>query len=324
MDNLISIIIVNWNGKQWLGKCLNSLIFQTYKKIEIILVDNNSEDDSVEFVKNGYPGVKIVSSQKNLGFAGGNNLGIDSSNGKYILLLNNDTWIDAHFIEKMIDFYRNNKFDIIGPMENGYNNISKSNYITKIDPFGHCVYSKNNIKWKKNFYLGGVCLFFEKSIYRETGGLDADFFMYFEEVDWFWRLNLLKKSFGVVDDLYVHHSGAGSTSGRTKYGSFLWRNQNTLQMLLKNYAWTSLIWVLPVYFMQNVIEILFFLVIGQPKIAFSYPAGWWFNIKNLQSTLKKRKWVQKNRIVKESEIFKKMYFGFGKLKHLIDFYKHKT
>ena len=67
MEKLISIIIVNWNGKRWLADCLDSLLLQTYKNFEIILVDNASKDDSVEFVQNNYPHVQIVKNSANMG-----------------------------------------------------------------------------------------------------------------------------------------------------------------------------------------------------------------------------------------------------------------
>ena len=114
MNDLISIIIVNYNGKKWLQKCLDSLLCQTYNNFEIIFVDNGSSDDSVEFVNNNYKDerIKIIKSDKNLGFAGGNNLGIDNSKGEYILLLNNDTWVEFDFLEKLFIFYNSELFFI--------------------------------------------------------------------------------------------------------------------------------------------------------------------------------------------------------------------
>ena len=91
INNLISIIIINYNGKTWLEKLFDSLLSQTYKKFEIIFIDNNSQDNSVEFVKNNYSDnrIKIIQSKTNIGFAGGNNLALQYAQGSYILLLNN-------------------------------------------------------------------------------------------------------------------------------------------------------------------------------------------------------------------------------------------
>lgn len=323
MKNLISIIIVNWNGKKWLKKCFDSLHSQTYNNFEVIFVDNASSDDSVGYVEKNYTGTVIIKSNKNLGFAGGVNLGIKNTNDGYILLMNNDTWIDDDFLERILFFYQNNNFDVVAPMENDYGNQAKEKNTINIDILGHCIYQKY-LSNKTNFYLCGVCLFFKKALYEETLGLDNNFLMYFEEVDWFWRLHLLNKTIASVDNLFIHHASVGSISGGIKYESFLWRNQNTLQMLLKNYACANLLWVLPLYFFQNIAEIIFFLLILKPKIALSYFQGWWFNVKNIRKILINRSWVQKNRTVSDTEIFKKMYFGFAKFYHLANFLKNKS
>ncbi|MBU4223242.1 MAG: glycosyltransferase family 2 protein, partial [Euryarchaeota archaeon] len=88
---LVSVIIVNYNGKQYLKNCLSSLSAQSYPAIEVIFVDNASSDGSVEYVRKEFPSVRIIESKKNLGFAKGNNLGIREARGELIATLNNDT-----------------------------------------------------------------------------------------------------------------------------------------------------------------------------------------------------------------------------------------
>lgn len=314
---LVSVIIVNWNGEKWLKKCLDSLLAQTYRNIEVIFVDNASIDDSLVYVKEHYQEVLCIENGKNLGFATANNQGIERATGKYILLLNTDAWVENNFLERVIDEYSRRSCDVIAPLEARYDGVLQEEYAMTIDPFGHG-FGVHNSK-REPFYLSGACLFFSKALYEETGGLDGDFFMYFEETDWFWRLHLLKKDIFQMNDFCVYHAGAGSTGSGIKYKSFLWRNQNTLQMLLKNYAWYNLLWVLPIYFIQNIFEILAFLIFLKPRIAWSYIEGWWFNLRNLKRTLKKRRRIQQNRIVGDWEIMKKMYFGFGKAYHLLRF-----
>jgi hypothetical protein len=320
VENLISIIILNYNGKQWLKKLLDSLLCQTYQNFEIILIDNASTDDSVEFINSNYNDakIKIVKSNNNLGFAGGNNLGIENSSGKYVLLANNDIWLKTDFLEKAVVFYQANNFDVVAPYEKDYADKKESKkYTATIDLFGHPIGLEP--EEKKSFYLSGACLFFEKKLYEDSLGLDSNFFMYSEEVDWFWRLNLLKKSYSHIDGLFFHHAGAGTTGSGVRYSTFLWRNQNILQMLLKNYQWFNLFWILPLYFIQNIFEIIFFAIILKPKIAYSYIQGWWFNALNLRKILQKRTWIQKNRLVGDFEIMQKMYLGFAKMRHLLAF-----
>jgi len=97
----VSVIIVNWNGKQHLEECLDSLSKQTFKAFETILVDNGSTDGSVEYVKQNFPGIRIVELDQNEGFCGGNNIGLQHARGDFIALLNNDTLVDIHWLEEL-------------------------------------------------------------------------------------------------------------------------------------------------------------------------------------------------------------------------------
>ena len=104
---LVSIISVNFNQPKVTGEFLNSLKYITYKNIEIIIVDNGSSDDSVGFIKENYPEIKLVISEENLGFAGGNNLGIRAAKGELFMFLNNDTEVDPGFLEPLVEVMTN-------------------------------------------------------------------------------------------------------------------------------------------------------------------------------------------------------------------------
>jgi len=97
---MVSIIIVNYNGKEFLQKCLESIISNNYKNFEIILVDNNSKEDTVNFVKKNYPDVFIIELDKNYGYAKPNNIGAKKANGDFLYFLNNDTIISNNSIEE--------------------------------------------------------------------------------------------------------------------------------------------------------------------------------------------------------------------------------
>src|SRR4030042_683779 len=100
-NSLISVVVLNWNGVKVLEKCLKSLMLQTFRPLETIVVDNASTDGSVDFIKNRYPNIKLIVNERNLGFGGGNNVGILSSEGRYIMMLNNDTRLDPKCIEEL-------------------------------------------------------------------------------------------------------------------------------------------------------------------------------------------------------------------------------
>lgn len=99
----VSVIIVNWNGKEYLGDCLESLRHQTFLDFEVIIVDNGSTDGSIDYVQSNFPEFsQILRNSKNLEFSGGNNQGINAAQGKYIALLNNDAQADRHWLEELV------------------------------------------------------------------------------------------------------------------------------------------------------------------------------------------------------------------------------
>ena len=102
---MVSIIIINYNGKEFLADCLKSVMNQSYNDFEIIFVDNGSSDNSLEFVNNNFNDekIKIIKSDENLGFAGGNNLGFKYASGEYIVLLNNDTIVEHDWLKYLIE-----------------------------------------------------------------------------------------------------------------------------------------------------------------------------------------------------------------------------
>lgn len=102
-DNpLVSLIVVNWNGRPWLEDCLATLRDQTYSPLEIIIVDNGSTDGSCDFLKQQYSHIKLIELPENTGFAGGNIKGLEIAQGEYIALLNNDTHVDQNWLENLI------------------------------------------------------------------------------------------------------------------------------------------------------------------------------------------------------------------------------
>ena len=320
----VSVIVVNWNGYKWLRRFFEFIDSQSYQNYEVIFVDNGSTDNSIKYVRDNHPDCIIVESAVNLGFAGGNNLGIAVASGELVLFINNDTWGDEGLIKGLVTFYLDSHKDVIGAYETGYaEDAIETPYSLRIDPLGHPVYSVNKIG-RRDFFISGVCLLFSKELYEKTDGLDENFFMYFEEIDWFWRLHLIGASFAHCPNVYVHHAGGGSTGSGLKYKSFLWRNENTLQMLLKNYKLGTLCVILPIYILQNIAEIIAFTLILKPSIASTYFKGWSFNLRNFSKIMDKRRIVQANRKVSDIVILKSMYPGPAKLSHLIKFTRHRT
>ena len=104
--DLVSIIIINWNGLQHLEKCLPSIFKTTYPEYEVILVDNGSTDDSTKFIRTNFPQIKIVQNNENLGFAEANNIGFENSCGEYIFLLNNDVILRDDSFKTALNYFK--------------------------------------------------------------------------------------------------------------------------------------------------------------------------------------------------------------------------
>lgn len=239
----ISIIIPNWNGKQFLKGCLDSLRGQTFKDFEIIVVDNNSDDDSVSFVKENYPEVRIIELDTNKGFAGGVNEGIKASKGDLIFLLNNDTVVDLNclqvlheaavknpnvgfFATKMIFHGINppvinaagDAFGIDGAARNiGYKEIDVRQYDKEREVFGACA---------------GAALY-KRKMFDEIGLFDEDFYIILEDVDLDFRAQLAGYRCLYVPSAVVYHIHAGSM-GKTSDFTFYWITRNDFNVLIKN------------------------------------------------------------------------------------------
>jgi len=208
---LVSIIIVNYNGKKYLEKCLDSLKKITHSNTEIILVDNNSTDDSIEFVKNEYPNVIIIKLDKNYGFAEPNNIGAKNSQGEYLLFLNNDTEATPNFITELLsNTEKDPKIAICQSL------LLKPN--GDIDSAGDFVteqgraYSSKNLQNKPTPILSarGAAMIIKKDKFNELGGFDSDYVLSFEDVEIGWKAWILGYQVKVIPSSIVYHHG-GST-----------------------------------------------------------------------------------------------------------------
>jgi GT2 family glycosyltransferase len=321
----LSIIIVNWNSKVWLKKCIDSIQSQTYRDYEIILVDNASSDDSLLFVKQNYPSIKIIANTENYGFGVANKIGITNANGSHILLLNVDTWIETNFLDRIMHFFNSNNYDLIGVKETSYSDRqshSSGSHLYTCDLFGYFSYINKNPNQHKLFYIPGFCMLFKKILYQDTGGFDSAMFMYYEDLDWCWRLHLFGKKIYLHDQVHIHHAEQGTQKKKvTNAQKFLWRNTNLLRTVLKNYSAKTLIIILPLILLQNLLEIIFLTLLLKPCLAYTYIQAWIINLSNIREIFQLRSQIQKNRQISDRQIISKMYWGSGRLQHLLRDYR---
>jgi len=239
MNSLVSIIIVNWNAKNYLKECISSLLNQTYQNYEIILVDNASTDDSVKFVEKEFSSIKIIKNTKNLGFAQGNNIGIKNSKGDLIALFNPDAVADKNWLENLVSaiqksekkaatagkiFYLGDKF--------GKNAV----FCTwpKMNPYSAMPYNFHNEEPSSNVdYLSGAAMLVKKTVIDKVGFLDPDYFLYFEETDWCARMIRAGYDLEYVPNAIAWHVVSSTISDDEKKTYFIERSR--IRFALKNF-----------------------------------------------------------------------------------------
>lgn len=194
----VTVIVLNWNGKDDTIECLNSLKLIDYSSLDILVVDNGSSDDSVEVIRSEFPDVAVIEAGENLGYAGGNNVGIKyalQQGAEYILVLNNDTIVDPNLVDAFIEaanaypeagilnakIYYYSEPHKIWAVGGGWN---KNNCDLILIGLGEI---DDGIIYKEPFevdYAIGCALFFHRTVVERIGFIEDKFFLNFEEIDW--------------------------------------------------------------------------------------------------------------------------------------------
>lgn len=301
----VSIIILNWNGKRFLRRCLLSLRRVTYAKLEVILVDNNSSDGSVAFVRKHFPWVKLVASKKNNGFAKGNNLGAQMANGKYLLFLNNDTRVSPAFLTPLVEEMQKDKtIGCLQPqmrvMDEPTLQDEAGSYLTWFGFLYHYGYRKNHAlslyrKKREIFSAKGACMLIPKDVFVKVGGFDEDFFIFFEESDLCYRIWLSGKRVIYNPQSYISHVVGGDTSSSDTY-SYARRIYLTIRNMtatyLKNFGAWNLCTIYPVFLGVQAALVFYYVITGKFYLVRAVLAAYRWNIMHIKKTLKKRSIVQ--------------------------------
>lgn len=240
----VSVIIVNYNVKELLAQCIESIFLASRNiKTEIIIVDNNSFDGSVEYIKKKYPNhpdIKIIASEINLGFAKANNLGAKSASGEYLLILNPDTILQEDTIEKTLNFYKQNKdagavtcklilpsgkLDLAcrrsfpTPSVALYRITGLSRLFPRSRTFGkyNLTYLDENSTYEVDAIVGAFMLV-KKSIYDSINGFDEEYFMYGEDIDICYRIKKAGyKIYYYPETGIIHYKGESTKKSSLSY-----------------------------------------------------------------------------------------------------------
>jgi hypothetical protein len=258
----LSICIVNWNAQKFLIDCLESICnSKTALNYEVIVVDNASSDDSVRLVKKRFPKVRVIECKKNEGFTVGNNLAIQHSSGRHVLLLNPDTLVTPGSLEAMVKFMDSNKHvgacgcRLFNP-ETGWVEASARSFPTLLPLLWNLSYLDRLFSRSSFFnkylmtylpdneirevdWVTGACLMVNHDVIEQVGGLDENIFMYCEDAEWCYRI----KQAGWAIYYYpaaeiAHYRGQSSKLRREHhdYSLSLWGAQQYTSSILYFYA----------------------------------------------------------------------------------------
>lgn len=303
----VSVVIIHWNKVEYLQKFLPSVVASQYPNLEIVLADNHSSDESVRFIEENYPQIKIVQNGYNYGYAGGYNQALKHVDADYYILLNNDIEVTENWILPVIEAMEiDEKIVAAQPKMLQYNNKTHFEYAGAaggfIDKFGY-VFCKGrlfeNCEEDKNqyneitevFWATGACLFIKAKAFHEVEGFDANFFAHMEEVDLCWRLQLLGYKIITVPQSHVYHLGGGTLSKLSDKKTFL-NFRNSLIMMLKNLPFYQALWLIPFRHFLDLLSSVFFLINGFPKHSLAIHKAHFHFAKHFFKWLKIRKKVQ--------------------------------
>ena len=289
---LVSIVIVNWNGERYIDECITSLLNQTYSNFEIILVDNASTDDSVEFVKEKFPMVQIIQNESNLGFAKAVNIGIGKARGGLIALFNQDAIADKEWLTRLVDEINksNTTAAVAGKVYYWGDKYGKNAVFctwSKVDPYTACPYNFNGDEPRaKVDYLTGCAMLVKREVINSIGLLDEGYFLYFDETDWCARMIRAGYDLAYVPEAIAWHVVSGSSGAETH---LYYMTRSRIRFALKNFD----LLYLPSFLLFYILESILVFLRGVRKFnlletKIRLKAIRW-NIFNLRSTFKARK-----------------------------------
>ncbi len=216
----VSVIIVNFNNRTYLLKTLESL-FQDLgsPEYEVIIVDNASADDSVGAVRRDFPGVKVVTLPKNVGYARANNLGVKQAMGQYLLILNNDTCVPVGTIGKLLDIKKNYpEYGIVAPLVLFPDKSLQISWGSDLHLLSEVFLKFFAEKWHRWQYkrkkgrisrdvdwVSGVCFLIDRSLFKQVGGFDERFFLYVEDADLGKRIRRIGQKILMTSDVRIIH-----------------------------------------------------------------------------------------------------------------------
>ena len=245
----IAVVILNWNGRKMLERYLSNVLTYSQEDATVVVADNASTDDSVEWLRQHHPDVPLIVLEKNWGFADGYNQALAHIEAEYYVLLNSDVEVTHHWLTPLVEFMDSHA-DVAAcqPKLLAVHDHDSFEYAGAcggfIDRYGYpfCrgrifdTVEQDNGQYDtaaEVFWATGACLMVRSSDYWEVGGLDGRFFAHNEEIDLCWRLRQRGRKVYCLPDSQVYHVGGGTLPKSNPHKTYL-NFRNNLTMLYKN------------------------------------------------------------------------------------------
>ena len=323
-EPVVTVLIINYNGSKYLPDCVGSVLKTSYPRMEILVVDNASTDDSLSILNEFTDSrLRVILNKANLGFAAGNNFGYSRSNGKYVVFLNNDTKVDPEWLTALVKAFEADSsvgaaqskllslhsptptFDSAGDfLDHFCASVCRAKGMPDHDQYN---------KMEEVFSGRGAALMIKRDAVQGYEPFDPDFFMQFEDVDLCWRLHLRGFKVVYVPASIVYHAGRGTPSEHRLYHG----RKNVVQLFLKNYDFANIIRYFPESQLFRFLEILRDVKANNWKAFKTKVSAYVWVSKNMRNILLKRSVIQMSRKVSDEAALKLMlktshrqYFGF--------------
>ena len=309
MTPTTAIVILNWNGRSYLEKFLPFVTASADPGVEVIVADNASTDDSVSFLKERYPGIRVIEMTENRGFAGGYNEALRQVDSDYYILLNSDVEVAPGWVGPMVRLMEKDaSIGACQPKILMYADKGSFEYAGAaggwLDRFGYpfargrifdvCEEDRGQYdRQEPIFWASGAALFIRARLYHELGGLDGYFFAHQEEIDLCWRMQLAGYTVYSCPESVVYHVGGGTLPKGNERKVFL-NFRNNLIMMAKNLPLEQWIWKIPFRFLLDSVsawksllagEGVYFVAILEAHLAFIK----WLAVKRKYSVFPKKR-----------------------------------
>lgn len=306
VDNLVSIVILNYNAGQLLSDCIESIFRTEYDNYEVILVDNASTDKSYKKCKEKFDKIRLIENEKNLGYCEGNNVGIREAKGQFIAILNPDTKVEPNWLDELVNTYKKHGDALYQPKILAFENriFESAGNMLQIFGFGYPKGRSEKDEGQYNKpenigYASGACLFTTIKVLNKIGHFDPFLFLYHDDLELGWRAAQRGIKSYYVPSATIYHLASYNLKWSAQ--KFFWLERNRHYCLLTHYSRSTFYKMLPALIVVEIMVIFFYFFkgFGRAKLR-----ACWDIIKNSRHISKKYSELESEKIVSDKELVK--------------------